>query len=122
MCIAIMATAAGVDPCFMCKHKYSRDRFSLCDCKHCSKSFCIDCIREHTNEIQLEADEAANLANQTKELVDQKRKWIDDEVKKSKEQIGQWLEKHIHALKSEVEVVNKKLDDAGKEAHVTYIQ
>lgn len=113
-----MASAGGVAPCFKCKNKYNRHRSSLCECKHCLKSFCIDCIREHTDELSHESNPTTDFENETRDLLNQKQHWIDDEINKSKEQIDRWLEKYIQNLKLETEILNKRLNDVGKEAHV----
>ncbi|CAF1420137.1 unnamed protein product [Adineta ricciae] len=72
-----MATASSPDLCLNCSSKYNRDQLSLCQCKHCSQSFCFDCMKEHRDEMDQDYEELSSCCNEAKQVIETKKTLID---------------------------------------------
>ena len=75
-------------------------------------------MKEHNDEIQEHRAQLADLRNQVKASINTKRAWITSESTKSKAQLGEWLDKYIHALKTEKETIDRKIEETEKGAQV----
>lgn len=106
------------DPCINCSSKYGRNQSSICECKHCSKPFCIDCIKEHNDEFQERFTQLSDLCNQVRALLNIKRASVTAESTKSKEQMSEWLKRFIRNLKTEKETIETKIEEDEEEAQV----
>ncbi|CAF4101465.1 unnamed protein product [Rotaria sp. Silwood2] len=104
------------DPCITCSSKYNRIRSSLCQCKHCSASFCVDCMKEHLDELQKTTDELVDLHNELKQLINTKKILIKDETIKSKQQLSKWLKTYIDNLTIEKSIIDANIDKEEKDA------
>ncbi|CAF3225128.1 unnamed protein product [Rotaria sp. Silwood2] len=77
-----MATAkklSNVDDsesCASCSNKYNRIRHSFCLCKHCSTPLCMDCMKEHHEEVLQDLAQIPHEYNELKELLQKKQKMI----------------------------------------------
>lgn len=109
------------DACITCSSKYNRIRPSLCQCKHCSNSFCFDCMKDHKDDLQQNIAQVSDRYNELRDLINQKRKLITDETIKSKQQISQWLKNYMDNLTIEITRINADIDKAEKEAQVVSI-
>ena len=54
------------DFCVRCSSKYNRIRPSLCQYKHCSWSFCFDCMKDHNDDIQQSFTQDSDKLNEIK--------------------------------------------------------
>jgi hypothetical protein len=59
---------AVFDLCSSCRTQYNRNRRSICQCKHCSQHFCVDCMNHHGDELRHDWDRLGNLSYQVQEL------------------------------------------------------
>jgi septal ring factor EnvC (AmiA/AmiB activator) len=110
---------SSFDSCVTCATKYNKIRPSLCQCKHCSQSFCFDCMKDHNNDLQQNIAELSNLFNEVKQSINTKRQLIKNETIKSKEQLSEWLRKFIDNLNVEKAKIDTDIGNAEKEAQVT---
>ncbi|CAF1104017.1 unnamed protein product [Adineta steineri] len=115
-----MATASSLndsfDSCMRCSSKYNRIQPSLCQCKHCSGSFCFDCMKEHNDEIQQNRAELADQYNQLKQLMIEKKELITNETIKTKQQLSEWFKKYIDTLTVEKRRIDADIDKEEKQA------
>ncbi len=114
-----MAKASSFDDsCIICSSKHNRIRPSLCQCKHCSKSFCFDCMKDHNDEIQQDIEKLSNQFNELKQSIKTKQKYITDESIKSKQQLSEWLQKYIDNLTAEKTRIDMDIEKEEKKAQV----
>ena len=112
------ASNSSFDSCIACSSKHNRVRPALCQCKHCSNSFCFDCMKDHNEQLQQNTAYASNRYNKLRLLINNKRKLITDETIKSKEQMSEWLRKYIDNLTTEKARIDADIEKMGKEAQV----
>ncbi len=112
------ASNVPLDSCLTCSSKYNRVRSALCECKHCLKSFCFDCMKDHNDELQQNIAQVSNRYNELKLLMNSQRKLITDETAKSKEQMSEWLQKYIDNLTAEKVRIDTDIDNTEKDAQV----
>ncbi len=108
----------SLDICITCSRKYDRVRPSLCYCKHCSESFCFDCMKDHNDDLQQNIAQLSNQYNELRDLINAKRKLITNETIKSKEQMSECLKKYIDNLTAEKARIDMNIEKAEKEAQV----
>ncbi len=106
------------DSCITCSSKYNCVRPALCQCKHCSESFCFDCMKDHNDDLQQNIAQLPNRHNELKDLINEKRKLITNETIKSKEQMSEWFRKYIDNLTIEKARIDMDIEKAEKEAQV----
>ena len=116
--VNIRAESSSFDSCEVCSNKHNRIRPSLCQCKHCSKSFCFDCMKDHNDELQQNITQLSNRYNELKQTINTKKKLITDETIKSKEQMNEWLRKYLANLIAEKARIDFDIEHAEKEAQV----
>ncbi|CAF1554222.1 unnamed protein product [Rotaria sordida] len=104
------------DPCIICSSKYNRIRSSLCQCKHCSVSFCIDCMKDHNDEIQQNIAQLSDRRNELKHLIDTKKLLITNETIQSKHQLSKWLKTYIDNLTVEKSMIDMNIEKVEKDA------
>ncbi len=109
---------ASLDSCITCSSKYNRVRPSLCQCKHCSNSFCFDCMKNHNDELQQNIAQLSNQFNELKLLINNQRKLITEETIKSNEQMSEWLGKYIDNLIAEKAKIDTDIEETEKDAQV----
>ncbi len=108
----------SLDTCITCSRKYNRVRPSLCYCKHCSESFCFDCMKDHNDDLQQNIEQVSDRSNELRELINTKRILITNETIKSKEQMSEWLKKYIDNLIAEKARIDMDIEKAENEAQV----
>ncbi len=106
------------DFCITCSSKHNRVRPALCQCKHCSSSFCFDCMKVHNDDLQQNIAHVSNRYNEIKLLIDDKRKLITDQTIKSKTQMSEWLRKFIDNLIAEKAKIDTDIEKAEQDAQV----
>lgn len=92
------------DNCVTCTSKHNRTRFALCQCKHCSESFCFDCMKDHNDSLQDSIAQVSNQYNEAQALLKAKKELIVDETIKSKQQIQDWLKKCTDELNAQIDI------------------
>ncbi|CAF4023124.1 unnamed protein product [Adineta steineri] len=114
-----MATALSLndsfDCCMRCSSNYNRIQPSLCQCKHCSESFCFDCMKEHNDDLHQKKVELADEYNALKQLVNDKKELITNETIKTKQQLSEWLKEYIDDLIIEREKIDMDIDREEKQ-------
>ncbi|CAF1419070.1 unnamed protein product [Adineta steineri] len=114
-----MATASSLndssDSCMRCSSKYNRIQPSLCQCKHCSESFCFDCMKEHNDELQQNKAELTDQYNELKQLINEKRQLITNETIKTKQDLNEWFMKYIDNLAIEKRRIDMDIDKEEKQ-------
>ncbi|CAF3744690.1 unnamed protein product [Rotaria sp. Silwood1] len=99
-----MATAIALpnvddcESCVLCSKEYDRIRPSFCQCKHCCIPLCVDCMKEHHEEVLQDVAQISHQYNQLKELLQNKQKMFVDETTKSIEDINQYFKTYISQL------------------------
>ena len=119
-----MASASSSDLCSSCLNKYNRNQLSLCQCKHCSQSFCFDCMKQHRDEMEQDYEELANRCNEAKQIIEMKKALIANETNHAKRQLNEWLYNYIKNLTAEKTKIDVEIDDENKRAqvpHPTYV-
>ncbi len=117
--MAKISTSTGsFDSCITCSSKHNRVRPALCQCKHCSNSFCFDCMKEHNDDLQQNTAHVSNRYNELKLLINDKRKLITDETIKSKQQMSEWLQKFIDNLTAEKAKIDTDIEKTEQDAQV----
>jgi hypothetical protein len=106
------------DTCITCSRKHNRVRPSLCYCKHCSESFCFDCMKDHNDDLQQNIAQLSNRYNELRQLINTKQNFITNETIKSKEQMSERLQKYIDKLIVEKARIDMDIEKAEKEAQV----
>ena len=109
---------SSFDSCITCSSKHNRSQPALCQCKHCSNSFCFGCMKEHNDELQQNTGHVSNCYNELKLLINNKRKLINNETIKSKAQVSEWLRKYIDNLTAEKAKIDMDIDKAEQDALV----
>ncbi len=84
--------------CVLCTSKHNRNRPSFCQCKHCSIPLCLDCMKEHHEELLQDVAEISHQYNELQELLQTKQTMIVDETIKSIEDVNQYFETYINEL------------------------
>ncbi|CAF3744638.1 unnamed protein product [Rotaria sp. Silwood1] len=110
------SSSNSFDPCIICSSKYNRIRQSLCQCKHCSASFCFDCMKDHNDELEKILAQVSDRHNELKELINTKKLLIQNETMKSKQQLTKWLKTYIDNLTVEKSIIDMNIDKAEKDA------
>ncbi|CAF1099365.1 unnamed protein product [Adineta steineri] len=114
-----MATASSFndssDSCMRCSSKYNRIQPSLCQCKHCSESFCFDCMKEHNDEIQQNRAELTDQYNQVKQSMNDKKELIRNETIKAKQELSEWFKIYIDKLSIAKERIDMDIDKEEKQ-------
>ncbi|CAF1099148.1 unnamed protein product [Adineta steineri] len=115
-----MATASSFndssDSCMRCSSKYNRIQPSLCQCKHCSESFCFDCMKEHNDDIQQNKAELTDHYNQLKQSMNEKKELIKNETIKAKQELNEWFKIYIDKLSIAKERFDMDIDEEEKQA------
>jgi len=118
-----MATAGSCDisfdSCATCSSKHNRTRAALCQCKHCSESFCFDCMKDHNDSLQESIALVSNQYNEVQAMLKIKKQLINDETNKSKIQISEWLQQFIDKLNTEKAKIETQIENEELEAKVT---
>ncbi|CAF1103981.1 unnamed protein product [Adineta steineri] len=114
-----MATASSFndssDFCMRCSSKYNRIQPSLCQCKHCSESFCFDCMKEHNDELQQNKAEFTDQYNELKQLIIEKKELITNETIKTKQDLNEWFKKCIDNLTIEKQRIDMDINKEEKQ-------
>ena len=97
-----MATAAaetqhngrdlGEDTCTFCSTRHNRIRPWFCQCKHCSIPLCIDCMKEHHDELLQSVAEISHHYNELHELIKTKQTTILSKTKEATEDINHYFD------------------------------
>ncbi|CAF3269979.1 unnamed protein product [Rotaria sp. Silwood2] len=117
-----MATAAAfsnVDDyecCVLCSSKYNRNRPSFCQCKHCSIPLCLDCMKEHHDEVLQDVAQISHQYNELQELIRTKQKMIVDETNKSIEDVNEYFKTYINELLEIQQRINLDIEIAKQDA------
>ncbi|CAF3423639.1 unnamed protein product [Rotaria socialis] len=104
------------DSCIICSSKHERIRPSLCQCKHCSRSLCFDCMKDHHDELQLSIAQVSNRYNELKQLIDTKIILITKETVASTHELSEWYTTLIDSLTVEKESIDLNIEKEEQKA------
>ncbi|CAF1446581.1 unnamed protein product, partial [Rotaria sordida] len=104
------------ESCVLCLSKYNRIRPSFCQCKHCSIPLCMDCMKEHHEEVLQDVAQISHQYNELKELLEMKQKMIVDETTKSIEDVNQYFKTYINELLETQEKIILDIEKAKQDA------
>jgi hypothetical protein len=119
-----MATAAALlsadeeESCVLCTTKYNRTRPSFCQCKHCSIPLCLDCMKEHHDEVLQNVTQISHQYNQLQELLQTKQTTIVDETAKFIENVNRYFDTYINELRETQQNIIANLETAQQGAQV----
>jgi hypothetical protein len=80
------------DSCTLCSIKYERTRPSFCQCKHCSIPLCVDCMKEHHDELLQSVAEISHHYNELHQLIKTKQTVIINRATKVTENINRYFD------------------------------
>ncbi len=86
------------ESCALCSSKYNRTRTSFCQCKHCSMPLCLDCMKEHHEELLQDVAQISHLYNELQQLLQTKQMMIVEETAKSIEIVNRYFDVCIDEL------------------------
>ena len=105
-----------LDLCSTCTNKYNRTRSTFCQCKHCSIPFCLDCMKEHHDELLQDLEVISLDYNQLQEVLQMKRTMIAEQTAQSIEIVNEYFERYIQQLHETraklIENMNQSMDNA----------
>ncbi len=106
------------ESCVLCTSKHNRNRPSFCQCKHCSIPLCLDCMKEHHEELLQDVAEISHQYNELQELLQTKQTMIVDETTKSIENVNQYFDNYILELRETQCKIILDIERAKKDAQV----
>ncbi len=113
-----LANGNNNESCLLCSSKYNRTRPSFCQCKHCSIPFCLDCMKEHHEELLQNVADISHQYNELQELLQTKKKMIVDETTKSIEHVNRYFETYINELRETQHKIILDIERAKQDAQV----
>ncbi len=87
------------EPCVLCSNNYNRTRPSFCQCKHCSIPLCLDCMKEHHEELLQDVVQISHQYNELQQLIQSKQMMITDETAKSIDDVNRYFDTYIDQLR-----------------------
>jgi len=84
--------------CTLCSSKHNRTRPSFCQCKHCSIPLCLNCIKEHHDELLQNVAEISHQYNELQDLLEKKQNMIIEGTTTSIEDVNRYFETYINEL------------------------
>jgi hypothetical protein len=114
----VSASADDCESCVLCTSKHNRNRPSFCQCKHCSIPLCLDCMKEHHEELLQDVAQISHQYNELQELLQTKQTMIVDETTKSIENVNQYFDNYILELRETQCKIILDIERAKKDAQV----
>ncbi len=119
MASAIITSNNGdTESCVLCSSNHNRSRPSFCQCKHCSIPLCLDCMKEHHEELLLDVEQISHQYNELQELLQTKPMMIAEETAKSIENVNQYFEIYINELRDTQQKIIESMEKAKQDAQV----
>jgi hypothetical protein len=115
---AVSLSADEEESCVLCTTKYNRTRPSFCQCKHCSIPLCLDCMKEHHDEVLQNVTHISHQYNQLQELLQTKQATIVDETAKFIENVNRYFDTYINELRETQHKIIADLETAQQDAQV----
>ncbi|CAF4602355.1 unnamed protein product, partial [Rotaria magnacalcarata] len=106
---SVLSNTDDYESCAFCLSKYSRTRASFCQCKHCSTPLCIDCTKEHHDELLQEVTQA-------------KQNIVVDETAKSIEDVNQYFKTYIDELIETQKTIISDIEEAKQNAQSSILK
>jgi hypothetical protein len=119
-----MATASTTfdnddcETCTLCTSKHNRIRPSFCLCKHCSIPLCLDCMKEHHDEVLQNVAQISHQYNELQELIQTKQKVIDNESTKLMDDVNQYFDTYINELRETQQNIIADIETGKQDAQV----
>ncbi len=107
------------ETCILCSSKYNRTRPSFCLCKHCSIPLCLDCMKEHHEELLQDVAHISHQYNELQEFIQTKQNMILDETSKTTEYVNQYFDTYIIELREIQQKIILNIERAKQDAQVT---
>ncbi len=95
----LSSSVDSCEPCVLCPDKHNRTRPSFCQCKHCSIPLCVDCMKEHHEELLQDVAQISHQYNELQQLIQNKQMMIFDETAKSIEDVNRYFDTYIDQLR-----------------------
>ncbi len=95
----LSSSVDGFEPCVLCPDKHNRTRPSFCQCKHCSIPLCLDCMKEHHEELLQDVVQISHQYNELQQLIQSKQMMITDETAKSIDDVNRYFDTYIDQLR-----------------------
>ena len=108
----------GFEPCALCPTKHHRNRPSFCQCKHCSIPLCVDCLKEHHEELLQDVAQISHQYNELQQLLQTKQTMIFDETTKSIEEANRYFESYMNELRETQRKIIAEMERAKQHARV----
>lgn len=106
------------DICTLCEKKYNRLRPSFCQCKHCSVPMCVDCMKEHHDELLQQAAQISHEYNGVKDLLKSKQNMVTDTAELSVKSINHYFDSYIDDLRKNQKEILRQIGQAQQDAQV----
>ncbi|CAF1635755.1 unnamed protein product [Rotaria magnacalcarata] len=119
---SVLSNTDDYESCAFCLSKYSRTRASFCQCKHCSTPLCIDCTKEHHDELLQEVTQVSHQYNELKELLQAKQNIVVDETAKSIEDVNQYFKTYIDELIETQKTIISDIEEAKQNAQSSILK
>ncbi len=114
----ISADGDDCESCVLCSSSYNRNRPSFCQCKHCSIPLCLDCMKEHHEELLQNVAQISHQYNELQELLQKKQTMIVNETTTSIENVNQYFDIYIKELRDTQQKIIESMEKAKQDAQV----
>ena len=118
MASANIASKNNDSECVLCPRNHNSNRPSFCQCKHCSILLCLDCIKEHHDEVLQNVAQISHQYNELQRLIQTKQKMIVEETMKSVADVNRYFEAYINELRETQQKIIKDIERATQDAQV----
>lgn len=112
------SSKTNVELCSTCTNKYNRTRSAFCQCQHCPVSFCLDCMKEHHDELLQDLELISHEYNQLQEVLQTKQAMIAEQTAQSIGVVNEYFEKYIQQLHETRENILENMNQSMQDAKV----
>ncbi len=118
MASATTASNNNDSECVLCPSNHNRNRPSFCQCKYCSIPLCLDCMKEHHEELLQDVAQMSHQYNELQELLQTKQIMIVDETAKSIENVNRYFDVYIEELRDIQQKIIVNMEKSKQDARV----
>ena len=120
MASELSSASISEDCCVVCANKYQRNRASLYQCKHCSQALCLDCMKDHKEEILQVTSNLSDRYNQLLQSLSQKQMMVEDETTRSLMAINDWYNNYMKDLTNAKEKLLREILSSKEQKEVRW--